>query len=97
MIECTPTVSAAVVQVATPATSVTPPHPAMAAAPLSNATFPVGVPDPGALAVTAAVKVTDWPNTVGLTVAVTTVVVGSAVTTWVITGQVLAALLASPL
>ena len=97
MIACAPTVSALVVQVATPATNVTPPHPAMAAAPLSNATFPVGVPDPGALAVTAAVNVTDWPNTVGFTVAVTTVVVGSAVTTWVMTAEVLAVLLASPL
>src|ERR1700690_127200 len=97
MIECTPTVSAAVVQVATPATNVTAPHPARAAAPLSNANLPVGVSEPGALAVTVAVKVTDWPNTGGFTVRVTTVLVGSAVTTCVITGEVLAALLASPL
>ena len=32
-----------------------------------NWTVPVGVPAPGATAVTVAVNVTDWPNTDGLT------------------------------
>ncbi len=32
-----------------------------------NVTVPVGMPEPGALAVTVAVNVTDWPNTDGLT------------------------------
>ena len=34
--------------------------------PSRNVTVPVGVPEPGALAVTVAVNVTDWPNTEGL-------------------------------
>ncbi len=32
-----------------------------------NVTMPVGMPEPGALAVTVAVNVTDWPKTEGLT------------------------------
>ena len=32
-------------------------------APSLNVTVPVGTPDPGAVALTVAVKVTDWPNT----------------------------------
>ena len=35
-------------------------------APFLNVTVPVGVPFPGATAVTMAVNVTDWPNTDGL-------------------------------
>jgi hypothetical protein len=31
-----------------------------------NVTVPVGTPDPGALAATVAVNVTDWPKTEGL-------------------------------
>jgi hypothetical protein len=31
--------------------------------PSLNVTVPVGVPEPGALALTIAVKVTTWPNT----------------------------------
>jgi len=34
-------------------------------APSLKSTVPVGVPAPGALAFTVAVKVTDWPNTDG--------------------------------
>src|SRR5579864_1836630 len=40
-------------------------------APSKKSTVPVGVPDPP---VTVAVKVTDWPNTLGLIDEVTTVV-----------------------
>ncbi|MFG2525877.1 hypothetical protein [Streptomyces sp. NPDC048527] len=32
---------------------------------MKNVTGPVGVPDPGATAVTMAVSVLGWPNTVG--------------------------------
>ena len=37
-----------------------------AVVPSMNVTVPVGVPLPGELAVTVAVKVTDWPKTDGL-------------------------------
>jgi hypothetical protein len=37
------------------------------AVPLLKVTVPVGVPVPGAVAVTVAVSVTDWPYTDGLT------------------------------
>ena len=43
-------------------------------------TVPVGVPDPGALVVTVAQTVTDWPHTEGLGVAVTAVVVDAGLT-----------------
>ena len=56
-----PTPSVAVVHVATPAVIVTLPQPPMLVPPLLNATLPVGVPAPGALALTVAVNVTDWP------------------------------------
>ena len=46
-------------------------------------TEPVGVPLPGAAALTVAVKVTDWPKTVGLAEAVTTVLVPSCFTVWI--------------
>ena len=45
--------------------------------PSLNVTVPVGVPDPGALAVTVAVNVTVWPNTDGLTDDTTVVAVAS--------------------
>jgi hypothetical protein len=43
-------------------------------------TVPVGTPEPGALAVTAAVNVTCWPLTDGFADEVTTVAVGSRFT-----------------
>ena len=45
--------------------------------PSLNVIVPVGVPVPGALAVTVAVKITDWPNTEGLTEDTTVVAVAS--------------------
>ena len=45
-----------------------------------NWTCPVGRPLPGATGVTVAVKVTSWPNTDGLTVVVTPVVVAAGLT-----------------
>lgn len=47
-----------------------------------NVTVPVGVPLPGELAVTAAVKVTAWLNTEGLAEELMVVVVASLFTTW---------------
>jgi hypothetical protein len=60
-------------------------------------TVPVGVPAPGALAVTVAVNVTAWPNTEGLAEAVTIVLVPSALTVWVSVADVLALKLPLPL
>jgi hypothetical protein len=48
----------------------------------ANCTVPVGVPDPGAVGVTVAVKVTVCPNTEGLADEVTPVVVLALFTTW---------------
>ena len=45
-----------------------------------NCTVPVGVPEPGALAVTVTVKVTAWPNADGLAEETTFVVVASLLT-----------------
>src|SRR6478752_6681364 len=60
------------------ASSATPPE--RFVAPSRNVTVPVGVPDPGACAVTAAVNVTAPPCTDGLGDAVTVVVVASGST-----------------
>ena len=49
-------------------------------APSLKVTVPVGVPEPGALALTVAVKVTDWPKTEGLDEEATAVVVLSLLT-----------------
>ena len=45
--------------------------------PSRKVTVPVGVPAPGAFALTVAVNVTLWPNTEGLVAEVTLVVVSS--------------------
>src|SRR3954468_2862473 len=47
-----------------------------------NWTLPVGVPAPGAVAVTVAVNVTGSPNTVGDSAETTVVVVPAWLTTW---------------
>src|SRR5947209_3923440 len=53
---------------------------------------------PGALTLTVAVKVTAWPNTEGLTEAVTTVLVSALLTVWVTAAEATLALkLPSPL
>lgn len=54
-----PAASADVLRVATPPASVPIP---MEFPRSRKVTVPVGVPEPGAAAVTVAVKVTDWPN-----------------------------------
>src|SRR5438067_1065774 len=62
-----------------------------------NCTCPVGTPGPGAAGATVAVKVTGWPNTDGLTVAVTPVVVVAAgMTVWVTGAEVPGLKLPSP-
>jgi len=54
--------------------------------PSKKETVPVGVPAPGALGVTVAVKVTDWPKTEGLVADVTDALVASWLTVWVRAG-----------
>ncbi len=66
------TVSDERANVATPPVSV--PEP-MVVAPSLKVTLPVGVPAPGLTAATVAVKVTDWPETVGVKDVPSTVVV----------------------
>ena len=81
---------AEVVQVAVPATTGTVVHPVMAEAPVEVKVTPppVGVPDPGAVVVTVAVKVTDWPVTDGVVVEATVVVVVAGVTVCVKVAEV---------
>ena len=69
-----PTGSADVLMLAVPPESV--PVPRMVA-PSLNVTVPVGVPEPGLLALTVAVNVTDWPTLEEGGAAVTVVVVAS--------------------
>jgi hypothetical protein len=60
-----PTASEEVVKVALPPESVAVPS---VTAPSTKLTVPVGVPELGDAADTVAMKVTDWPNTVGFNV-----------------------------
>ena len=62
-----------------------------------NCTVPVGVPEPGATALTVAVKVTDWPEQDGLADDAIAVVVESLLTVCVRLGDVLVLKLPSPL
>ena len=52
-------------------------------APSLKVTVPLGVPEPGAAALTVAVKVTDWPKTDGLVEEVSVVVELAGLTVWV--------------
>ena len=73
VIACVPTERLAVVKLAwpLPLTALVP-----RVVPASTkATLPVGVPEPGATACTSAVKVAAWPNSVGLEVELSEVVV----------------------
>ena len=81
MLECTLTVKAEVDNVAMPPTP-TVPVPRLVA-PSKNVTVPDGLPAPGAIAATVAVKVTDCPNTDGFGAEVRLVVVPVLLTTWV--------------
>ncbi len=60
-------------------------------------TVPVGVPEPGGSMVTVAHNSTDSPHTDGSGLAVTTVVVGAALTTWSSRPEAEGLKLASPL
>jgi hypothetical protein len=64
--------------------------------PSTNVTMPAGVPAPGATGATAAVNSTDWPKVGVLEEADNVVVVFALFTVWVIGGEVLELLLASP-
>ena len=81
------TLSADVVKVAVPAVNVLAPN---VVAPSLKVTVPIGVPDPGAVAATVAVKVTDWPNAEGLAEEATAVVVFAVFTVCVSAEEVLA-------
>jgi hypothetical protein len=65
-------------------------------APSRKVTVPVGVPAPGATALTVAVKVTDWPNTDGFTDEVTVVELDALLTVWVTAADVLLLKFVSP-
>jgi len=67
------------------------------AAPSLKVTVPVAVPLPGATALTVAVKVTDWPNTVGLVELVSAVVLLAWLTVCVSVEEVLVRKLVSAL
>src|SRR5437763_14566523 len=73
--ECDPTLSEDVAQRAWPVLRERLLQLVMAVPPSMKVTFPVGVPAPGLLAVTVAVKVTDCPDTDGLAEELTAVVV----------------------
>jgi len=61
-----------------------------------NVTVPVGVPLPGATALTVAVNVTDWPTVEGLAEEATVVEVLAWFTTWVTVFEVLVPKFESP-
>jgi hypothetical protein len=88
-----PTASAEIANVALPALKLAVPR---VEAPSRKVTVPVGVPAPGETALTVAVKVTDWPNTVGFTELVTVVELFDLLTVWVTAAEVLPAKLLSP-
>lgn len=62
-----------------------------------NWTVPVGVPEPGATALTVAVKVTGWPETEVLSEELIVVDVFALLTAWVKFAEVLPLKLPSPL
>jgi hypothetical protein len=69
----------------------------MVVAPSWKETVPVGVPAPGGVAATVAVKLTDWPNTDGFNEEVTRVLVLEGFTVWSTGTDVLRSKVASPL
>jgi hypothetical protein len=79
VIVCVATLSPLVLKVAWPPLSVPVPK---VIPPSLNVTVPPGVPLPGALALTVAVKVTPWPHTDGLAEELTLVVVLAGLTVW---------------
>src|SRR6266516_2722881 len=77
--ECDPTLSEDVGQLAWPLLRVRLLQLVMAVPPSLKVTFPAGLPEPGLLAVTVAVKVTDCPDSDGLAEELTPVVVPGSV------------------
>ena len=88
-----PTDRLLVEKVAWPATRVPVP---IVAAPSLKVTEPDGVPEPGAVALTVAVNVVDWPKTVGLTELVRAVDVPAWLTVWAAVALVLPLKFESP-
>src|ERR1700683_1825264 len=87
VIECVPTEREEMLKLATPEPfSVAVPSTVV---PSSKVTVPVGVPEPGALAVTVVVNVTDWPKSDGFVDELTLVLVPSSPTVWLTAGDVL--------
>ena len=85
------------VSAATPADSVPVPNWVAGVVVLSRkVTIPVGVPIAGAVAVTVAVKVTDWPNTDGLGLEASPTVAPPWLMTWVRAVDVTGSKLLSP-
>src|SRR5438128_2500972 len=62
-----------------------------------NWTVPVGVPEPGATAVTVAVKVAIWPAGAGLSDDMSVVLVDAWLTVWLVIDEELEAKVVSPL
>jgi hypothetical protein len=93
VIECDPTARDDVLKVAEPALSVPVP---IDVVPSLNVTVPVGVPLPGAVVLTVAVNVTDWPNTDGFVDDATVVLVAAAFTVCVRLEELLAEKFESP-
>jgi hypothetical protein len=67
-----------------------------AVAPSKKLTVPLGIPDPGLLAVTVAVSVIAWPKTGVVSEEMTEVVVLAAATVWSSTDEMLAVKRVSP-
>jgi len=65
-------------------------------APSRKFTVPAGLPAPGAVTVTVAVNVTDWPKTDGFTEDARVVLVFALFTTWLTIALVLVLKLPSP-
>jgi hypothetical protein len=93
VIEWVPTLSELMLNVPCPELRPTLPS---VVAPSLNVTVPVGVPVPGADAVTVAVKLTVWPNTEGSGDQLTDVLVLSWFTVWVSVEDMFVLKLASP-
>ena len=83
-----PTLAKEVVQVAVFADRVSEEHPEMTLEPLEKLNVPVGLPAPGEVTETVAVKMTVWPATLGLAEEVSAVEVAAGLTTWVTGAEV---------
>ena len=94
--ESLPAPTKVVVQVAVLVDRATAEQPEIGEEPLVNATVPVGLPAPGAVTETVAVKVSDCPVALGLDEDVRDVVVAAGLTVWATAAEVEAVKLLSP-